>query len=218
MSKKRKAYQRNDSSSNNDSLWRKLILAFFIILVAGTIILVVGIMVSAILPSSPNSASSNRASSNRASYTRPTSRPTSRPRPTPRPRPTQTAAQKIRAAINRTNVEVFKVTVSGNDATIEYDLIPQFIQPNEWIHDRQMYKMVCALKPAKHTITFVGMGRFKDAYGDRVSKPSVETQISAEAMNRINCGSDTSAHDIAWKGISEYYKSYPIPRGLSVDD
>lgn len=132
--------------------------------------------------------------------------------------PTPSPAQAMKSNIHRkTDVTVFNISIKGSSAVIRYDLIPQIFQPNEWIHDRQIYKMICALKRVKHTVTFVGEGRFKNEYGKRINKPSVETQLTAGTMNRIDCSVDTSAHDINWGKISEYYKSYPIPRGLNVD-
>lgn len=127
------------------------------------------------------------------------------------PTPPLTESEKIKSMIDRrTDVTVLKVAV-GNIIRIEYDLVPQFGQRNEWIHDQQMLKIICALQPVGHTITFVGSGRFKDEYGKIVHKPTIETKITATAINRIGCSAD--AADIDWGKISLSYESNPAPRG-----
>ncbi len=140
-------------------------------------------------------------------------------------RPTATPhynASVVKSLISRhTNVTVIDVSVGRNTTKINYDLVPRLAWRNEWIHDEQMHKMICALRrerPIWHTVTFVGEGRFVDEYGKHWRSPSVETRLTASAMNRISCSRGSSAEDVNWGNISQHYKSYPIPKGLKVDD
>ena len=140
--------------------------------------------------------------------------------PVSSPSDTPVESQRIESLI-RTHTDVTVLTVTVADSIrVEYLLVPQAAMRTEQIHDQQMLKIICALRPvglARRPTIFVGVGRFKDQLGKTVYRSRVATKLSALENNRIVCRSDSSATDINWRRISEYYKTYPIPTGLAID-
>ena len=130
-------------------------------------------------------------------------------------------AAEIESRISRhTQTRLIDVAARSGSATIKYDLIPQIMMRNEWLHNEHMFNMICALRRSNafndiRSITFVGMGRFVDEFGKVWSSPSVEARLTSSAMGRIACTSQYS--DVDWDRVSDQYKSYPIPSGLKVD-
>ena len=138
----------------------------------------------------------------------------------PSPSDTPAESQRIESLI-RTHTDVTVLTVTVADSIrVEYLLVPQATMRTDQIHDQQMLKIICALRPgglARRPTIFVGVGRFRDQLGKTVYRSRVATKLSALENNRIVCRSDSSATDVNWRRISEYYKTYPIPSGLVID-
>lgn len=145
-------------------------------------------------------------------------------RPTPTKRPSAFSEQTIRSLISRhaSRVKILDIAQRGSTTTIEYDLKPQFLMRNEWIAEAAVFKAICALQRGQgqipHKLEFVGISHFKSDVGRKFTAPSVEIHISAANANRIVCGGGNDEDDIRWSRVSSFYKSYPIPRGASVDD
>ena len=140
--------------------------------------------------------------------------------PVSSPSDTPVESQRIESLI-RTHTDVTVLTVTVADSIrVEYLLVPQAAMRTDQIHDQQMLKIICALRHAglaRRPTIFVGVGRFRDQLGKTVYRSRVETKLSALENNRIVCRSDSSATDVNWRRISEYYKTYPIPSGLARD-
>jgi len=119
---------------------------------------------------------------------------------------------------SQTNVSVLNVTV-GDSVRIEYALVPKAMRI-ETIHWREMLDMICALRkggPARRSFIFVGVGQFLDIDRHPVLRSRVETKVSALTFNRMDCASNVSASDVAWRNISEYHLTFAIPKGLKVE-
>lgn len=140
--------------------------------------------------------------------------------PVSSPSDTPVESQRIESLI-RTHTDVTVLTVTVADSIrVEYLLVPQAAMRTDQIHDQQMLKIICALRHAglaRRPTIFVGVGRFRDQLGKTVYRSRVATKLSALENNRIVCRPDTSATDVNWRRISEYYKTYPIPSGLAID-
>ena len=145
---------------------------------------------------------------------------TSRRRATPTPAPTFSESN-IRSLVSRytDDIRILKITQRGSTTAIEYDLKSWPFVPNELIAEEVVFKVICALDKGEripHKLEFVGQANFTSDVGRKFKSPSVEIHISASNANRIVC-SGNSYTDINWRSISSLYKSYPIPRGASVD-
>ncbi len=130
--------------------------------------------------------------------------------------------QTIRSRVNRytDDIRILKISQRGNATSIEYDLKSWFLVPNESIAKEVVFKVICALRRGgqiPHKLEFVGQGNFKSDVGRKFRSPSVEIHISASNANRIVC-SGNNYTDINWRSLSSFYKSYPVPRGATVDD
>ena len=130
--------------------------------------------------------------------------------------------QTIRSRVNRytDDIRILKITQRGSTTSIEYDLKSWFLVPNESIAKEVVFKVICALRRGgqiPHKLEFVGQGNFKSDVGRKFKSPSVEIHISASNANRIVC-SGNNYTDINWRSLSSFYKSYPVPRGATVDD
>ena len=127
----------------------------------------------------------------------------------------------IRSLVSRhtKDIRILDIEIASNSTTIEYDLKPWPFVPNESIANEVAFKIICVLRKGQqisNTLKFIGQGRFKSDIGRKFKSPSVEIHISARNANRLICsGNDHS--DIDWRSVSSLYKSYPIPRGASVD-
>ena len=138
------------------------------------------------------------------------------PTPTPGLNP-----RTIRTLIARhtDDIRILEIETASNAATIEYDLKPWPFVPNESIADEVAFKIICAIRVGQqvpNTLKFIGHTHFKSEVGRKFTGPSVEMHISARNANRIVCqGNDPS--DINWRSLASRYKSYPIPRGASID-
>ena len=149
---------------------------------------------------------------------------TPRSTPTPKPEPTPTSgmdARKIRTLVSRytKDVRILDIEISNSATTIEYDLKPWPFVPNESIANEVVFKVICAIRNGQqipNTLKFIGQSHFKSDVGRKFTAPSVEIHINASKANRIVCRGN-NASDINWRSISTRYKSYPIPRGASVD-
>lgn len=150
---------------------------------------------------------------------------TGRATPTPSRSASSTSAfneQSIRSQVNRytDDIRILKISQRGNATSIEYDLKSWFLVPNESIAKEVVFKVICALRRGgqiPHKLEFVGQGHFKSDVGRKFKSPSVEIHISANNANRIVC-SGNNYTDINWRSLASFYKSYPIPRGATVDD
>ncbi len=130
-------------------------------------------------------------------------------------------ARTIRSLVSRhtDDIRILDIKVSNSVTTIEYDLKPWPFVPNESIANEVVFKVICAIRNGQqipNTLKFVGQSHFKSDVGRKFTAPSVEIHISASNANRIVCRGN-NASDINWRSISTRYKSYPIPRGASVD-
>lgn len=127
----------------------------------------------------------------------------------------------IRTLISRhtENIRILDIETASSATTIEYDLKPWPFVPNESIANEVAFKIICAIRVGQsipNTLKFVGHTHFKSEVGRKFTGPSVEMHISASNANRIVCrGNDPS--DINWRRLASRYKSYPIPRGASID-
>lgn len=153
-------------------------------------------------------------------------RSTATPRPTSTPRPSTRSSSNWNASTIRTlvtrhtkDIRILKLDVTNSATTIDYDLKPWPFVPNEQIANEVAFKIICALRKGQqipNTLKLIGQGHFKSDIGRKFKSPSVEIHIRASNANRIVCsGNDYS--DINWRSVSSLYKSYPIPRGASVD-
>lgn len=150
---------------------------------------------------------------------------TSARRATPTPARSSSSAfngQTIRSQVSRytDDIRILKISQRGSTTSIEYDLKSWFLVPNESIAKEVVFKMICALRRGgqiPHKLEFVGQGNFKSDVGRKFRSPSVEIHISAINANRIVC-SGNNYTDINWRSLSSFYKSYPVPRGATVDD
>ncbi len=138
--------------------------------------------------------------------------------PTPAP---AFSGSVIRSLVSRytDDIRILKITQRGSTTAIEYDLKSWPFVPNELIAEEVVFKVICALDKGEripHKLEFVGQANFTSDVGRKFKSPSVEIHISASNANRIVC-SGNSYTDINWRSISSLYKSYPIPRGASVD-
>lgn len=130
-------------------------------------------------------------------------------------------AQNLRSLIIRhtDDIRILDIKTAASATTIEYDLKPWPIVPNESIASEVAFKIICAIRngqPVPNTLKFIGHTHFKSEVGRKFTGPSVEMHISAPNANRIVCrGNDPS--DINWRTLASRYKSYPIPRGASID-
>ena len=129
--------------------------------------------------------------------------------------------QSIRSQVSRytDDIRILKITQSGSATEIEYDLKPWPFVPNEQIAHEVLFKVICALRRGgqiPHKLEFTGQGHFKSDVGRKFKSPSVEIHISANNANRVIC-SGNSYSDINWRSLAARYRSYPIPRGASVD-
>ena len=149
-----------------------------------------------------------------------TSTSTSVRRATPTPTPTLDP-RAIRTLIARhtDDIRILDLATSASATTIEYDLKPWPFVPNESIANEVAFKIICAIRngqPIPNALKFIGHTHFKSEVGRKFTGPSVEMHISANNANRIVCrGNDPS--DINWRRLASRYKSYPIPRGASID-
>ena len=138
------------------------------------------------------------------------------PTPTPGLNP-----RTIRSLISRhtDDIRILDIETASNSTTIEYDLKPWPFVPNESIANEVAFKIICAIRVGQqvpNTLKFIGHTHFKSEVGRKFTGPSVEMHISARNANRIVCqGNDPS--DINWRSLSSRYKSYPIPRGASIN-
>ena len=127
----------------------------------------------------------------------------------------------IRTLISRhtDDIRILDIETASNSTTIEYDLKPWPFVPNESIANEVAFKIICAIRVGQqvpNTLKFIGHTHFKSEVGRKFTGPSVEMHISARKANRIVCqGNDPS--DINWRSLASRYKSYPIPRGASID-
>ena len=130
-------------------------------------------------------------------------------------------ARAIRTLVSRhtDDIRILDIKVTNSAITIEYDLKPWPFVPNESIANEVAFKVICAIRKEQqlpNTLKLVGQGHFKSDIGRKFKSASVEIHISASNANRLVCsGNDYS--DINWRSVSSLYKSYPIPRGASVD-
>ena len=142
-------------------------------------------------------------------------------RATATPRPSSWTVSTIRSLVSRhtDDIRILDLDISSSAATIEYDLKPWPFVPNESIANEVAFKIICALRRGQQipsTLKLIGQGHFKSDIGRKFKAPSVEIHISARRANSLICaGNDHS--DISWRSVSSLYKSYPIPRGASVD-
>ncbi|MCY3833578.1 MAG: SH3 domain-containing protein [Chloroflexi bacterium] len=140
--------------------------------------------------------------------------------PTPKPLSSLDAAT-LRTLIARhtDDIRILDIETSSSATKIEYDLKPWPFVPNESIADEVAFKIICAIRNGQqipNTLQFIGHTHFKSGVGRKFTGPSVEMHISASNANRIVCrGNDPS--DINWRSLASRYKSYPIPRGASID-
>lgn len=142
--------------------------------------------------------------------------PTSTPTPS-----TGLDARAIRSLVARhtDDVRILDIKTASNATTIGYDLKPWPFVPNEQIANEVAFKIICAIRVGQNipnTLKFIGQSHFKSDVGRKFTSPSVEIHISANNANRIVCRGN-NASDINWRSVSSVYKSYPIPRGASVD-
>lgn len=142
--------------------------------------------------------------------------------PTATPRPSSSLNPRtIRSLIIRhtDDIRILDIQTAASATTIEYDLKPWPFVPNESIANEVAFKIICAIRvgqPVPNTLKFIGHTHFKSEVGRKFTGPSVEMHISARNANRIVCrGNDPS--DINWRTLASRYKSYPIPRGASID-
>ena len=147
---------------------------------------------------------------------------TSSTRPTATPQPsTDLSSRAIRTLITRhtDDIRILDIETAASATTIEYDLKPWPFVPNESIANEVVFKIICALRRGQQIpkkLNFIGHTHFKSEVGRKFTGKSVEIHISANNANRIVCaGNDHS--DINWRSVSSLYKSYPIPRGASID-
>lgn len=117
------------------------------------------------------------------------------------------------------NIRILDIETAASAITIEYDLKPWPFVPNESIANEVAFKIICAIRNGQqipNALKFTGHTHFKSEVGRRFTGPSVEMHISAGNANRIVCrGNDPS--DINWRNLASRYKSYPFPRGASID-
>ena len=129
----------------------------------------------------------------------------------------------IRSLISRhtDDIRTLDIETASNATTIEYDLKPWPFVPNESIANEVAFKIICAIRDGQqipNTLKFIGHTHFKSEVGRKFTGPSVEMHISAGNANRIVCGgNDPFRHQLAQRIIASRYKSYPIPRGASID-
>ena len=142
--------------------------------------------------------------------------------PTPTPTPTSgLTAPTLRTLIARhtDDIRILDIKIGASTTTIEYDLKPWPFVPNESIANEVAFKIICAIRVGQqipNALKFIGHTHFKSEVGRKFTGPSVEMQISARNANRIVCrGNDPS--DINWRSLASRYKSYPVPRGASID-
>ena len=149
-------------------------------------------------------------------------RATATPRPTATPQPVSSlTASTIRSLVSRhtKDIRILDLDITSSATTIEYDLKPWPFVPNESIAEEVAFKIICALRKGQqipNTLKLIGQGHFKSDIGRKFKSPSVEIHIRASNANRIVCGGNDYS-DINWRSVSSVYKSYPIPRGASVD-
>ena len=146
------------------------------------------------------------------------SAPESTPTPTPK---SGLSPSTIRTLVSRhtDDIRILDIDISGAAITIDYDLKPWPFVPNESIANEVAFKIICALRRGQqipNTLKLIGQGHFKSDIGRKFKSPSVEIHISARNANRIVCSGNNHS-DINWRSVSSRYKSYPIPRGASVD-
>ena len=147
-------------------------------------------------------------------------------RPTPAPAPATSATSSwnssaIHSLVSRhtDDIRILDIEIASSATTIEYDLKPWPFVPNEQIANEVAFKIICALRNGQeipNTLKFIGQSHFKSDVGRKFTSPSVEIHISARNANRIVCRGN-SYSDINWRSLASLYKSYPIPRGASVD-
>lgn len=130
-----------------------------------------------------------------------------------------TRAIRTLIARHTDDIRILDLATSSAATTIEYDLKPWPFVPNESIANEVAFKIICAIRNGQsipNTLKFIGHTHFKSEVGRKFTGPSVEMHISASNANRIVCrGNDPS--DINWRRLASRYKSYPIPRGASID-
>lgn len=153
--------------------------------------------------------------SEKAAASQPTS---SRATPTPEP---SLDARTIRSLVNRhtKDIRILDLEIASNAITIEYDLKPWPFVPNEMIAEEVTFKVICAIRKGERipkTLKLIGQGHFKTDMGRKFKSPSVEIHISASKANQLVCRGN-SYSDIKWRRVASRYKSYPVPRGASVD-
>ena len=140
---------------------------------------------------------------------------------TPRSTSTSWSSSTVRSLVSRhtEDIRILDIEIASNATTIEYDLKPWPFVPNETIANEVAFKIICAIRNGQdipNTLKFIGQSHFKSDVGRKFTSPSVELHISARNANRIVCRGN-SYSDINWRSLSSQYKSYPIPRGASVD-
>lgn len=142
--------------------------------------------------------------------------------PTPSARTsTRFDASAIRSLVlhHTEDIRILDIDIASNATTIEYDLKPWPFVPNETIANEVAFKIICAIRNGQdipNTLKLIGQSHFKSDVGRKFTSPSVEIHISARNANRIVCRGN-SYSDINWRSLASLYKSYPIPRGASVD-
>ena len=156
-----------------------------------------------------------------AAPTRTSSSLISRGTATPRSASTSWSASNIRSLVSRhtDDIRILDIEIASNATTIEYDLKPWPFVPNETIANEVAFKIICAIRNGQdipNTLKLIGQSHFKSDVGRKFTSPSVEIHISARNANRIVCRGN-SYSDINWRSLASLYKSYPIPRGASVD-
>ena len=143
-------------------------------------------------------------------------------RPTPTPKPSNALnGSTIRTLVSRhtDDIRILDLEVTSSTTTIEYDLKPWPFVPNEQIANEVAFKIICAIRKSDripNTLKLIGQGHFRSEVGRKFKSPSVEIRISAAQANRIVCAGNNHT-DINWRSVSSVYRSYPIPRGASVD-
>ena len=131
------------------------------------------------------------------------------------------SASTIRSLVSRhtDDIRILDLDITSSATAIDYDLKPWPFVPNESIAEEVAFKIICALRRGQqipNTLKLIGQGHFKSDIGRKFKSPSVEIHIRASNANRIVCGGNDYS-DINWRSVSSVYKSYPIPRGASVD-
>ncbi len=131
------------------------------------------------------------------------------------------SASSIRSLVSRhtEDIRILDIEIGATATTIEYDLKPWPFVPNESIANEVAFKIICAIRNGQdipNTLKLIGQSHFKSDVGRKFTSPSVEIHISARNANRIVCRGN-SYSDINWRSLASLYKSYPIPRGASVD-